>query len=64
MVLGYGLVGVQVVGIPSIVISYAVDSYKSLPGEIMIAATVVKNTFGVCAQVVPGRGRRGFPEAC
>lgn len=64
VVLGYGLVGVQVVGIPSIVISYAVDSYKSLPGEIMIAATIVKNTFGVCAQVVPGRGRRGFPEAC
>ncbi|KAI3390707.1 hypothetical protein diail_8804, partial [Diaporthe ilicicola] len=37
----------QVVGIPSIVISYAVDIYKSLPGEIMIAATVVKNTFGL-----------------
>lgn len=40
-------VRVQVVGIPTIVISYAVDSYKSLPGEIMIAATIVKNTFGV-----------------
>lgn len=47
VIVGYGLVGVQVVGIPSIVISYAVDSYKSLPGEIMIAATIVKNTFGV-----------------
>lgn len=47
VILGYGLVGVQVVGIPSIAISYAVDSYKSLPGEIMIAATIVKNTFGV-----------------
>lgn len=46
VVVGYGLVGVQVVGVPAVVISYAVDSYKSLPGEIMIAATVVKNTFG------------------
>lgn len=47
VVVGYGLVGVEVVGIPAVVISYAVDSYKSLPGEIMIAATVVKNSFGV-----------------
>lgn len=47
VILGYGMVGVQVVGIPSIAISYAIDSYKSLPGEILIAATIVKNTFGV-----------------
>lgn len=47
VIVGYGLVGVQVVGIPAVVISYAVDTYKNLPGEIMIAATVVKNTFGV-----------------
>lgn len=46
VIVGYGLVGVQVVGVPAVIISYAVDSYKSLPGEIMIAATVVKNTFG------------------
>ncbi|KAJ0108022.1 hypothetical protein J7T55_008158 [Diaporthe amygdali] len=46
VIVGYGMVGLETVGIPSIVISYAVDSYKSLPGEIMIAATVVKNTFG------------------
>lgn len=51
VVVGYGLVGVQVVGVPAVVISYAVDSYKSLPGEIMIAATVVKNTFGVSTLV-------------
>lgn len=44
----YMLIGIQVVGIPSIAIAYAVDSYKTLPGEIMIAATIVKNTFGVC----------------
>ncbi|KAI1412264.1 MFS general substrate transporter [Hypoxylon sp. FL1857] len=46
VVVGYTLVGLQVVGIPAISIAYAVDSYKTLPGEIMIAATIVKNTFG------------------
>lgn len=94
VIVGYSLVGLQVVGIPAIAIAYAVDSvstlcslvciiaglfvsdmsylfamisshgcrdfnrgivadvgcdlqYKSLPGEVMIAATIVKNTFGV-----------------
>ncbi|KAH9908492.1 putative MFS transporter [Xylariomycetidae sp. FL2044] len=46
VVLGYTLVGMQVVGIPAVAIAYAVDCYRALPGEIMIAATVVKNTFG------------------
>ncbi|KAI8960818.1 putative MFS transporter [Daldinia sp. FL1419] len=46
VVVGYLLVGLQVVGLPAIAIAYAVDSYKTLPGEIMIAATIVKNTFG------------------
>lgn len=46
VVVGYTLIGLQVVGIPAIAIAYAVDSYKTLPGEIMIAATIVKNTFG------------------
>jgi len=47
VVAGYMLVGIQVVGVPAIAIAYAVDCYKTLPGEIMIAATIVKNTFGV-----------------
>ncbi|KAH6659160.1 major facilitator superfamily domain-containing protein [Truncatella angustata] len=46
VVAGYMLIGIQVVGIPGIAIAYAVDCYKALPGEIMIAATIVKNTFG------------------
>ncbi|KAI2623057.1 putative MFS transporter [Hypomontagnella submonticulosa] len=46
VIAGYSLVGLQCVGIPAVAIAYAVDSYKSLPGEIMIAATIVKNTFG------------------
>lgn len=57
VVVGYGLVGVEVVGIPAVVISYAVDSYKSLPGEIMIAATVVKNSFGVSPTQCPPPSR-------
>ncbi|KAK9418415.1 putative Major facilitator superfamily domain-containing protein [Seiridium unicorne] len=46
VVAGYMLIGIQVVGIPAIAIAYAVDCYKALPGEIMIAATIMKNTFG------------------
>ncbi|RDW79572.1 MFS general substrate transporter-40 [Coleophoma cylindrospora] len=46
VVVGYGFVGVEVVSIPAIIISYAVDSYKHLPGQIMVSATIVKNTFG------------------
>ncbi|VUC22227.1 unnamed protein product [Clonostachys rosea] len=46
VVVGFGLVGVQVVAIPTIVITYAIDSYKPVTGEIMVIATVCKNTFG------------------
>lgn len=53
VVVGYGLVGVQTVGVPAVVIAYAVDCYKTLPGEIMIAATVIKNTFGVSSFLFP-----------
>lgn len=51
VVVGYGLVGVQTVGLPAVVIAYAVDCYKTLPGEIMIAATVIKNSFGVSSSL-------------
>jgi len=46
VIVGYGFVGVEVVSIPAIVISYAIDAYKNLPGQIMVSATIVKNTFG------------------
>lgn len=46
VIVGYTCVGIQVVSIPAIVISYAVDCYKHLPGQIMVSATIVKNTFG------------------
>ena len=35
-----------VIAIPTIGLTYAVDSYKSVAGEILMVATVVKNTFG------------------
>lgn len=62
VIVGYGLVGVEVVGIPAVVISYAVDSYKALPGEIMIAATVVKNSFGVSLAIPLSCALRGNPK--
>ncbi|KAK5203328.1 hypothetical protein LTR41_010971 [Exophiala xenobiotica] len=46
IILGFTLVGVQVVAIPAISVSYAVDCYKPVAGQIMVTVTVVKNTFG------------------
>ncbi|OBT81140.1 hypothetical protein VE02_10348 [Pseudogymnoascus sp. 03VT05] len=46
VVLGFGLVGVQVVSIPTIAITYAIDCYKPIAGQIMAISTVCKNTFG------------------
>jgi hypothetical protein len=51
-VLGFGLVGLQVVSIPTIAISYAIDCYTPVAGQIMVISTVCKNTFGV-SQVFP-----------
>lgn len=47
IVFGFGLVGVQVVSIPTIAITYAIDCYTPVAGQIMVIATVCKNTFGV-----------------
>lgn len=47
IVIGFGFVGLQVVAIPTIAITYAIDCYKPISGEIMAIATVCKNTFGV-----------------
>jgi hypothetical protein len=47
VILGFGLVGVQVVSIPTITITYAIDCYKPIAGQIMVISTVCKNTFGV-----------------
>lgn len=47
IILGFGFVGVQVVAIPTIAVTYAIDCYRPISGEIMAIATVCKNTFGV-----------------
>ncbi|CAM1508575.1 Fc.00g054230.m01.CDS01 [Cosmosporella sp. VM-42] len=46
IIVGFGFVGVQVVAIPTISITYAIDCYRPISGEIMAIATVCKNTFG------------------
>lgn len=47
IIIGFGFIGLQVVAIPTIAITYAIDCYKPISGEIMAIATVCKNTFGV-----------------
>ena len=42
----------QVVAIPTIAITYAIDSYKPISGEIMAIATVAKDTFGVSQNIL------------
>lgn len=43
---GYGFTGVTVTSLPTIAIAYAVDSYTNIAGDIMVVATVIKNTTG------------------
>ncbi|KAJ9617883.1 hypothetical protein H2204_013352 [Knufia peltigerae] len=58
VIVGFGFSGTMVMAIPTIGITvtfgadtsdpqYAVDSYKPVAGEIMVVATVLKNTFAV-----------------
>ncbi|CAA9963932.1 Transmembrane transporter [Pyrenophora teres f. maculata] len=44
VVWGYGLSGLSVTTVPTICIAYAIDCYKPISGEIMVVATVYKNT--------------------
>lgn len=46
LIFGYGVAGLCVTTVPTIAIAYAVDAYKPLSGEIMVVATVLKNTAG------------------
>jgi hypothetical protein len=46
IVVGYGACGLTSTSMPTIAIAYAVDSYRPLSGEIMVVATVLKNTCG------------------
>ncbi|EGU72231.1 hypothetical protein FOXB_17258 [Fusarium oxysporum f. sp. conglutinans Fo5176] len=46
VVIGYGCAGIQVAALPSIVSTYAVDSYKPVAGALFVAITVNKNLWG------------------
>ncbi|KAJ5101266.1 transmembrane transporter [Penicillium alfredii] len=62
LVFGYGLTGLSVTTVPTISIAYAVDCYKPISGEIMVVATVVKNTcgFSMSYWVEPLAERKGL----
>ncbi|KAJ5936558.1 hypothetical protein N7466_003008 [Penicillium verhagenii] len=62
LIVGYGFSGICVTGVPTIAIAYAIDCYKPISGEIMVVATVVKNSCGFAMSywVMPMAARRGF----
>jgi len=62
LVFGYGLTGLSVTTVPTIAIAYAVDCYKPIAGEIMVVATVLKNTggFAMSYWVPPLAAREGL----
>lgn len=62
LVLGYAPVGLAVTTIPTIAVAYAVDCYKPISGEIMVVATVLKNTggFAMSYWVAPLAAREGY----
>ena len=62
LIVGYGLTGLAVTTIPTISIAYAVDCYKPISGEIMVVATVLKNTqgFGMSYWVAPLAAKGGY----
>jgi len=43
---GYGATGILTSSIPTIAVAYAVDCYTPIAGDIMVVATVIKNTTG------------------
>ena len=62
VILGYGSAGLWITSLPTIGIAYAVDCYKPISGELMVVATVFKNTTGFSmAYWVPSLGEKyGF----
>ncbi|EPE02698.1 mfs transporter [Ophiostoma piceae UAMH 11346] len=46
VIVGYGLLGMQVTALPSIVSTYAIDSYRPVTGSMFVAITVNKNLWG------------------
>ena len=46
VIIGWACTGIQVAALPSIVSTYAVDSYKPVAGSIFVSITVNKNVWG------------------
>lgn len=46
LVLCFGSMGMMVTSVPAIAVAYAVDCYTPIAGDIMVVATVFKNTIG------------------
>ncbi|KAA8913487.1 putative MFS transporter [Sphaerosporella brunnea] len=46
VIIGYTLLGLQVSAISAIAMTYSIDSYKPVAGEILVSATVNKNLWG------------------
>ncbi|KAI0482956.1 serine/threonine kinase 16 [Xylariaceae sp. FL0804] len=46
VIVGYACAGIQVAALPSIVSTYAVDSYKPVAGSLFVSITVNKNVWG------------------
>lgn len=46
IIVGFGFFGFLTVSLPTVAITYAIDCYKPISGQIMVTSTVVKNTFG------------------
>lgn len=46
VIIGYGCLGMQVAALPSIVSTYAIDSYKPITGSLFVTITVNKNVWG------------------
>ena len=47
VIVGYTLLGIQVTAISAVAMTYSIDSYKPISGEILVSATVNKNLW-VC----------------
>ncbi|ORY24554.1 major facilitator superfamily domain-containing protein [Naematelia encephala] len=62
LVIAYGFTGLCVTTVPTVAIAYAVDCYTPISGDIMVVATVLKNTCGFAMSywVSPLAQRRGM----
>lgn len=46
VIFGFGSAGLMLSSLPTVAITYAIDCYKPVSGEIMVVGTIIKNTVG------------------